>query len=375
MLPHFQSNPLPPQTSDTPSTSKTIEQPHISLVAFPTCDDLDLGGLDLDKPDRSTTSYPHHQSQNIVDVTGADHGLVQKDNQSTSLSSTLHVPLQSGMHPSSNVSGCNDVLMEQIPNPPIPDGLVISDPKRKRSELDGPQSILPPTAPNPKACFRFENLWLREAHCRDIMIASWSKTHGQCLMDRVGSCGKAIWIWGRHFGRNFQRRLDYWRRRMENTKYRHDPTGISLFKEAQTEYLRVLQQQNTYWRQRAKQFWLKDGDSNTAFFHKAVKRRHQSNRIMKLRDNNGLWIERGTHLDSLITTYFNELFNPALGNYDTVINCIQPIITDVHNEAISKRVTIQEVKAALFDMKSEKSPGPDGLNPGFFLTLLGYPKH
>nr|GMD52676.1 disease resistance-like protein DSC1 [Ipomoea batatas] len=254
MLPHFQSNPLPPQTSDTPSTSKTIEQPPISLVAFPTCDDLDLGGLDLgyddesdqtedfrftlvgslitekiikrllmaggdpsfasecvstsrnplsvkcvsgrtaatgagstfetycpkpydgfvppaeklygpwlrapnrrpspvtgnrwvvssDKPDRSTTSYPHHQSQNIVDVTGADHGLVQKENQSTSLSSTLHVPLQSGMHPSSNVSGCNDVLMEQIPNPPIPDGLVISDPKRKRSELDGPQSVSSP---------------------------------------------------------------------------------------------------------------------------------------------------------------------------------------------------------------------------------------
>nr|GMC95483.1 uncharacterized protein LOC109167502 [Ipomoea batatas] len=256
---------------------------------------LRLGGEEMEK---RSVGFSRWTRENGGDR-GADHGLVQKDNQSTSLSSTLHVPLQSGMHPSSNVSGCNDVLMEQIPNPPIPDGLVISDPKRKRSELDGPQSILPPTAPNPKDCFRFENLWLREAHCRDIMIASWSKTHGQCLMDRVGSCGKAIWIWGRHFGRNFQRRLDYWRRRMENTKYRHDPTGISLFKEAQTEYLRVLQQQNTYWRQRAKQFWLKDGDSNTAFFHKAVKRRHQSNRIMKLRDNNGLWIERANMIRRL----------------------------------------------------------------------------
>lgn len=54
--------------------------------------------------------------------------------------------------------------------------------------------ILPPITPNPKAGFRFENLWLREAHYRDIMIESWSKTHGQSLMDRVGSCGKAIWI-------------------------------------------------------------------------------------------------------------------------------------------------------------------------------------
>lgn len=32
--------------------------------------------------------------------------------------------------------------------------------------------ILPPTIPNPKSMFRFESLWLREAHCRDIMIQS-----------------------------------------------------------------------------------------------------------------------------------------------------------------------------------------------------------
>ncbi|XP_031099776.1 uncharacterized protein LOC116003973 [Ipomoea triloba] len=37
--------------------------------------------------------------------------------------------------------------------------------------------ILPPDTPNPKSGFRFENLWLREAHCREIMIESWSKTY------------------------------------------------------------------------------------------------------------------------------------------------------------------------------------------------------
>lgn len=226
--------------------------------------------------------------------------------------------------------------------------------------------ILPPDTPNPKSGFRFENLWLREAHCREIMIESWSKTYGQTLMERVGSCGKAIWIWGKHFSRNFQRRLDYWRRRMEVSKFRRDQSGISLFNYAQAEYLRVLRQQNIYWRQRAKQFWLKEGDSNSSFFHKAVKRRQHANRIAKLRDNNGTWIERGTQLDTLITSYFHDLYTPALSNYDPVISCIEPLITDAHNETLSRRVTIQEVKTALFDMKSEKSPGPDGLNPGFF---------
>ncbi|XP_019154595.1 PREDICTED: uncharacterized protein LOC109151131 [Ipomoea nil] len=136
---------------------------------------------------------------------------------------------------------------------------------------------LPRAPPIHNTGFRFENLWLREAHCRNIMIESWSNTHGHSLMDRVGICGTAIWIWGKHFARNFQRCLDHWRKRMEATKYRRDPYGITLFKEAQSEYLRVLQHQSDYWRQRAKQFWLKDGDTNSSFFHKTVKRRQQAN--------------------------------------------------------------------------------------------------
>nr|GMD33051.1 uncharacterized protein LOC109167502 [Ipomoea batatas] len=152
--------------------------------------------------------------------------------------------------------------------------------------------ILPPNIPNPKASFRFESLWLREAHCRNIMVECWSRTSGQSLMDRVGSCSKAIWIWGKHFARNFQRRLDFWRKRMEATKHRHDHHGVSLYSEAQAEYLRVLHHQSDYWRQRAKQFWLKDGDTNSNFFHRSVKRRQQANRIAQLKDNNGVWIER-----------------------------------------------------------------------------------
>lgn len=160
--------------------------------------------------------------------------------------------------------------------------------------------ILPPNTPNPRASFRFESLWLRESHCQKIMVECWSRTHGQSLMDRVGACGKAIWIWGKHFARNFQRRLDYWHKRMDATKHRRDQFGISLYKEAQFQYLRTLQHQTDYWRQRAKQFWLKEGDTNSNFFHKSVKRRQQTNRLTQLKDNNGVWIDRGTLLTALV---------------------------------------------------------------------------
>nr|GMD14333.1 uncharacterized protein LOC109150426 [Ipomoea batatas] len=86
-------------------------------------------------------------------------------------------------------------------------------------------------------------------------------------MDRVGRCSKAIWIWGKEFARNFQRRMDYWGKKMDSTKSRRDQAGISYFNE--------------------------DGDTNSSFFHNTVRRRKQANRISKLKNGDGTWIERG----------------------------------------------------------------------------------
>lgn len=198
------------------------------------------------------------------------------------------------------------------------------------------------------------------------MIESWSKSHGQNLIDRVGRCGKAIWIWGKEFTRNFQRRLGYWRRRMELTKHRRDHHGIGLFNEAQLQYLRVLQQQSDYWRQRAKQFWLKDGDTNSNFFHKSVRRRQQANQLTRLKNGNGVWVEEGIELDSLITTYFHDLFSSNVEYMNAVVDCVKPLITNSHNATLNRAVSAQEVKKSMFDMKPDKSPEPNGLNPGFF---------
>lgn len=221
--------------------------------------------------------------------------------------------------------------------------------------------------PTGNSRFRFENMWLRESIRRDIMIESWESTQGQDLMTRIGRCGKAIWDWGKNFTKNFNRRIQYWRNRMEKLKHRRDHQGLSEFREAQHQYLRALHHQNDYWRQRAKIFWLKEGDINSSFFHNSVRRRKQNNRISGLKDDRGAWVERGISLDSLVLNYFNNIFQPTSGNVDSVIECIEPKINTTDNVMLNRRISLQEVKEALFDMKPDKSPGPDGLNLGFFI--------
>ncbi|XP_019184222.1 PREDICTED: uncharacterized protein LOC109179108 [Ipomoea nil] len=62
--------------------------------------------------------------------------------------------------------------------------------------------------------FKFENLWLKEASCREVVIASWNSSNGLELVDRIGWCTAAIWSWGKVFTKNFERRIQYWERRI-----------------------------------------------------------------------------------------------------------------------------------------------------------------
>lgn len=101
--------------------------------------------------------------------------------------------------------------------------------------------------------FKFENLWINDRRCREIVVNCWGNTQGYSLINRLGSCRKAIWDWGINLVRNFQPRIDACRNRMENLRSWGDSNGSREFIEAQRMYLDLLQQ-NTYWKQRAKAF-------------------------------------------------------------------------------------------------------------------------
>lgn len=43
--------------------------------------------------------------------------------------------------------------------------------------------------------------------------------------------------------------------------------GIHMYNDVRWEYMKLLDKQETYWKQCAKQFWLQGRDKNTRFFH------------------------------------------------------------------------------------------------------------
>ena len=72
------------------------------------------------------------------------------------------------------------------------------------------------------------------------------------------------------------------------------PTSIEIWhrkQELRKEYYKILLEQETYWKQRSRVQWLKEGDLNMAFFHKVANSWSKLNTISSLIINN-------VHIDS-----------------------------------------------------------------------------
>lgn len=153
---------------------------------------------------------------------------------------------------------------------------------------------------------------------------------------------------------------------MRKLRSRRDAYGVRKYNEARSEFLKLLERQEIYWKQRAKQFWLKEGDQNTRFYRNYASGRRRQNQLNKLKDRNGVWQEKGEDIRGIIIDYFEELFQaqPAAGGLSR--NEILNQVTDEQNATLMLPITYEEVKAAVFSMYPEKSPGYDGLNPGFY---------
>ncbi|XP_075492415.1 uncharacterized protein LOC142530463 [Primulina tabacum] len=167
--------------------------------------------------------------------------------------------------------------------------------------------------------------------------------------------------------------------RMENLRDKlYDEESITEFKELNEQLASLLLHEEDYWHQRAKQYWLKDGDRNTRFFHTSASARKQTHKMNQLKDVNGNWQEEQSSICEVVHNYFQNLFSevnntPNEGLMEG-LDEVQPCVMNGQNEEMLKPFTTEEFREAGFDMKADKSPGLDGFNPAFFQrfwTLIG----
>nr|KYP35202.1 hypothetical protein KK1_043792 [Cajanus cajan] len=129
---------------------------------------------------------------------------------------------------------------------------------------------------------RFENAWLDEPGLSPLVEASWHRGHFPDILDRLKSCSKDMDEWGRQLRLRFRAPIDACRRQLLELREKHDANFVSAFLEAQERLSTLLAREETFWKQRAKVYWLKNGDKNTKFFHAMASERKKKNLIQRL---------------------------------------------------------------------------------------------
>ncbi|XP_074288508.1 uncharacterized protein LOC141613665 [Silene latifolia] len=99
----------------------------------------------------------------------------------------------------------------------------------------------------------------------------------------------------------------------------------------------LITARDSFLTQKAKLQWSLEGDLNTSYFHRAIKKRIMLNKVFQIEDMQGVLCTEGGSIQDAFLTYYQKLL-----------------------------VTSAEVKACLFSIPSCKSPGPDGYNSQFY---------
>lgn len=218
--------------------------------------------------------------------------------------------------------------------------------------------------------FRFENAWISEEGCKQVVLQAWHEGSYTTLQDILNICALRLMEWGGEKFHNFGKQIGKAKKRLANLKGRRDSPAVAEYNATHTNLRRLLNQEEAYWKQRAKQFWLKEGDRNTKFFHRYASNQKKKNQIRNLKDPTGEWVE-GDAMKEVITNYFTHIFRSNDLHEVGFFNDIQPKVSMEHNIALLKPFQSEEVKAAIFSMYLDKAPGPDGMNPGFYQHFWG----
>ena len=204
-----------------------------------------------------------------------------------------------------------------------------------------------------KKPFRFEEMWLSDSQCGEVVEAAWrscaSPDSDREVLGKIDKCGKDLLWWNHNVFGNVRRELKKRRDMLVEEEAVALRTGSNIrIRELQSEINELLDYETRMWNQRSRILWLKNGDGNTKFFHSRASHRYRKILIMGINDHHGVWKEELNAIAEVLTKFYHDLFttsNPAL--HQGVLDQIPQVITTEMNHELTCNFEEWEVAQAL----------------------------
>ena len=147
---------------------------------------------------------------------------------------------------------------------------------------------------------------------------------------------------------------------------------------AEVQTKRALQQQlwdtasayESLLRQKSRAKWIKEGDRNSAYFHKVINFRKCSNAVHGVFID-GAWVQQPHLVKNAVLNFFQERFTEQNPCRPTLDGVIFPMIDHNQREGLVAPFSDAEIKDAIWSCDGDKCPGPDGFNFRFIKEFWG----
>ena len=228
-----------------------------------------------------------------------------------------------------------------------------------------------------KKPFRFEEAWLSDHTCTEVVEASWEERGvddpATKVIRKIERCGRELKKWERdHFG-NIRNTLKKKRKELTEAEKEAMRTGQNFkIQRLKQEITELMDKENRLWFQRSKVLWATQGDRNSKYFHSRATQRRRKNTIQKLRSTNGQWSSSNDEVAEILIGYFQDLYTSAnQDSCDAATESIEKVINSSLNNQLEQEFAAWEVQKAIKEMAPLKAPGPDGMPPLFYQHYWG----
>jgi exonuclease III len=229
--------------------------------------------------------------------------------------------------------------------------------------------------------FRFEKFWLAHPDFQRLAKSWWEQAaidHGSCMyrfQQRLKNFKQSLKYWNKNsFGNILQDIKDIENKLEEIQKtFISGARTVELMKEEeqlQAQLEERKKQEEILWKQKSRVQWLKEGEKNTKFFHRAMMHRRHINKINHLEDSQGNLTRDHTKIEEELLRYYQDLLTEPQQDRTAAIRRvtehIPALVTPEQNAALTRPITQEEVDQVVKEMAAGKAPGPDGFTVDFF---------
>ncbi|XP_074265751.1 uncharacterized protein LOC141588195 [Silene latifolia] len=228
-----------------------------------------------------------------------------------------------------------------------------------------------------KPPFRYFNMWSMDEHFAEIVHATWDITISGTLMytlvQKLKLLKNPLKALNNNRYSDIEKSVGVAKLILEDLhKQMHDnPTYLAILaaeREAATSYEQLSKMQHSYLAQKAKVEWIKYGDENTRFFHSHLRARHTHNRVMTIKNQEGVMCSTPEDIEEAFLSYYKNLLGTSKATTPVHFPTVRtgPTIQDSHVILLLAPVTTEEIRDSIFSIPSTKAPGPDGYSSQFF---------